>query len=199
MSATITETQKTVKKVKTPAKVSFASITPNNLGTLRKLNLVLFPIKYTDRFYKDVLLPEHENYCKLVYFNDIPVGTICCRIEKGDAEGESKLYIMTMGVLAPYRSLGLGTQALQHVVAAAHASRPKTSSNASGSGSSPLKYIYLHVQTSNSDAKRFYERNGFVEVGKIDGYYKKIEPHDAWVLQRALPGAEDTMVSISNA
>jgi hypothetical protein len=35
-----------------------------------------------------------------VYFNDVPVGTICCRMEKGDHEGEAKLYLMTMGILA---------------------------------------------------------------------------------------------------
>lgn len=32
-----------------------------------------------------------------VYLNDVPVGTICCRIEKKD--GQDKLYLMTMGVL----------------------------------------------------------------------------------------------------
>jgi hypothetical protein len=34
----------------------------------------------------------------LVYFNDVPVGTICCRLEAKD--GQTKLYLMTMGVLA---------------------------------------------------------------------------------------------------
>lgn len=48
-----------------PARVSFASITPNNLGTVRKLNSVLFPIKYSEKFYQDVLLPEAEDFCKL--------------------------------------------------------------------------------------------------------------------------------------
>jgi hypothetical protein len=33
-----------------------------------------------------------------VYFNDVPVGTICCRLETKD--GQTKLYLMTMGVLA---------------------------------------------------------------------------------------------------
>jgi hypothetical protein len=48
-----------------PARISFSSITPNNLGTLRKLNSVLFPIRYSEKFYQDVLLPELEDFCKL--------------------------------------------------------------------------------------------------------------------------------------
>ena len=98
------------------SKVTFASLTQNNLGTVRKLNSVLFPIKYSEKFYSDILLPEVEDFCKLsvcqhvlprlsaktitpaVYYNDIPVGTICCRIETKDST--SHLYLLTMGVLA---------------------------------------------------------------------------------------------------
>ena len=93
-------------------------MTPANCGTVRKLNSVLFPIRYSEKFYKDIVSPEAESFCKLgqvsfgdldirkhlmyssVYFNDVPVGTICCRIEKSNHEGEAKLYLMTMGILA---------------------------------------------------------------------------------------------------
>lgn len=47
------------------ARVNFSSLTPNNLGTVRKLNSVLFPIKYSEKFYQDILLPEVEDFCKL--------------------------------------------------------------------------------------------------------------------------------------
>lgn len=50
---------------KKPARISFASITPNNLGTLRKINGVVLPVKYSEKFYQDVLLPELEDFCKL--------------------------------------------------------------------------------------------------------------------------------------
>ena len=46
-------------------RVTFSSITPNNIGTVRKLNSVLFPIRYGDKFYRDILLPEVEDFCKL--------------------------------------------------------------------------------------------------------------------------------------
>ncbi|KDQ21426.1 hypothetical protein BOTBODRAFT_25866 [Botryobasidium botryosum FD-172 SS1] len=159
--------------MRTPPRISLSSITPSNLGTLRKLNSVIFPVKYSERFYKDVLLPEAEDFCKLVYYNDLPVGTICCRIERSGPEGEAKLYIMTMGVLAPYRSRSLGSEALKQILASAASSqKPK------------ITHVYLHVQVSNDGAKRFYERQGFVELKKEEGYYKKIEPRDAWVLER---------------
>ena len=84
---------------KAAPRVSFAPITPNNLGTVRKLNSVLFPIKYSEKFYKDILLPEVEDFCQLgayfcallrafrhltreaaVYYNDIPVGRAYARV-----------------------------------------------------------------------------------------------------------------------
>ncbi|KAG6920280.1 hypothetical protein DXG01_005049 [Tephrocybe rancida] len=154
------------------SRVSFASLTSNNLGTVRKLNSVLFPIKYSEKFYQGVLLPEVEDFCKLaVYYNDVPVGTICCRLETKD--DEIALYLMTMGILAPYRSRSLGSQSLELILTSAAAQRkPK------------INKIYLHVQVSNHEAKKFYERHGFKEVGIHENYYKKIAPHDAWILEK---------------
>ncbi|PPQ99441.1 hypothetical protein CVT24_005248 [Panaeolus cyanescens] len=176
----------------TPLKVSLSSITPNNIGTVRKLNSVLFPIKYSEKFYKDIQAPEVEDFCKLgvffsvtsdtlraeqlitkylVYYNDIPVGTICCRQETVD--GQNVLYLMTMGILAPYRSRKLGSQTLSAILTAAAAHKPK------------VDKIYLHVQVSNEDAKRFYESHDFKEIRVHENYYKKITPADAWVLEKA--------------
>ncbi|EAU91495.1 N-acetyltransferase NAT13 [Coprinopsis cinerea okayama7 len=152
------------------SRVSFSSLTENNLGTVRKLNSVLFPIRYSEKFYQDILKPEVEEFCKLVYYNDIPVGTICCRLENKD--DQEQLYLMTMGVLAPYRSREVGSKALESVLEAAAMHSPK------------IQKIYLHVQVSNEDAKRFYERHGFTEVGIHKDYYKKISPPDAWVLEK---------------
>ncbi|KAI0062902.1 N-acetyltransferase NAT13 [Artomyces pyxidatus] len=152
-------------------RISFASLTPNNLGTVRKLNSVLFPIKYSEKLYSEILLPEVEDFCKLVYFNDVPVGTICCRLET--KEGVTQLYLLTMGVLAPYRSLGIGSESLRLVLDAAVAHTKPA-----------ISRIYLHVQVSNDGAKRFYERNGFKEVELDEAYYKKIKPSGAWVLEK---------------
>lgn len=52
-------------RARTAERVSFSSLTLNNLGTVRKLNATLFPIKYSEKFYKDILSPELEEFCKL--------------------------------------------------------------------------------------------------------------------------------------
>ena len=45
---------------------------------------------------------------KTVYFEDVIVGSVCCRVDEDAAASTRKLYIMTLGCLAPYRRRGLG-------------------------------------------------------------------------------------------
>lgn len=49
-----------------------------------------------------------------------------------------------------------------------------------------VEEIYLHVQTNNDEALKFYEKFGFSIVNTIKDYYKRIEPRDCYVLQKAL-------------
>ena len=73
----------------------------------------------------------------------------------------------------PYRSRKLGSQSLELILAAAEAhTKPE------------IDKIYLHVQVSNEQAKNFYTSHGFEQVGIQQDYYKKIVPHDAWVLEK---------------
>ena len=56
--------------------------------------------------------------------------------------------------IQPYRSRNIGSRTLQHILDAAKVhKKPKISD------------VYLHVQVSNADAKRFYERHDFKEIG----------------------------------
>lgn len=77
--------------------------------------------------------------------------------------------------LQPYRSRGVGAQALQVVLDAAQSHEKPA-----------IRHIYLHVQVSNGDAKRFYARHGFEELRVHADYYRKLQPRDAWVLQKTV-------------
>jgi N-alpha-acetyltransferase 50 len=50
--------------------------------------------------------------------------------------------------------------------------------------------IYLHVQTSNSDAIGFYAKHGFETKDMIKDYYKRIEPPDCYILSKRLDIAD---------
>ncbi|KAF9516684.1 hypothetical protein BS47DRAFT_1327206 [Hydnum rufescens UP504] len=181
MSGTPTTVSPSGTKTALVPRITTSAITINNLGTVRKLNSVIFPVKYSDSFYKSIVQPEVEDYCRLIYFNDIPVGTTCSRIEKGSKEGESKLYMMTMGVLAPYRNFSIGTAALDEIILAASTPPPTIDAK-----HPRITHIYLHVQTSNTDARRFYEKCGFKVVSEVQEYYKRLEPRNAWLLEKEI-------------
>ncbi|KAI9095121.1 acyl-CoA N-acyltransferase [Phlyctochytrium arcticum] len=88
----------------------------------------------------------------------------------------SRIYIMTLGVLAPYRRLHVGSHLLDHIIQFAQ--------------ETPHIYqLCLHVQTTNTAALAFYERKGFEKRQLLSGYYarnKGVEPPDAWFLVRII-------------
>ncbi|EFN58662.1 hypothetical protein CHLNCDRAFT_13632, partial [Chlorella variabilis] len=153
--------------------ISFGTVTDKNIEQLKLLNRAVFPISYPERMYKDIL--AYTDVTHLAYHNDVLVGAITCRLEKS-AQGP-KLYILTLGVLAPYRGMGAGSALLERCLQHCAAQLPEVAE------------ALLHVQTSNEEAMRFYGRYGF-EVGEtIPGYYKRLDPPDAVVLRKALqPG-----------
>ncbi|GES88613.1 N-alpha-acetyltransferase 50 isoform X1 [Rhizophagus clarus] len=79
VTSTAIKNNKTPKR-NTAHRVALGEITPNNLGQLKKLNTVLFPVQYSEKFYKDVL--EVGEFAKFAYFNDCCIGAVCCRKEQ---------------------------------------------------------------------------------------------------------------------
>ncbi|UZJ54046.1 hypothetical protein CBS101457_003366 [Exobasidium rhododendri] len=193
-----------VKKTSTAQRIVLSDLTPNNIGQLRMINSVLFPVRFSEKWYKDVLSVDSSQVCKFALFNDIPVANVCCRFDRDDQKGTVKVYIMTLGCLAPYRRLGIASKLLNHVLDVAGpgktvhlidktASVPSPVKNKEGKDivQEPIKEakavdsIFLHVQTGNDEAKAFYEKHGFTEVEMLPEYYKiGIEPRSAWLLEK---------------
>ena len=110
------------------SKISFqlGDITNANLEQLRIIHINTLPVRYSDKFYKDLLSTYSPEYMKFAFVNGFSVGAVCARVEAGevsqscDEDGfvvpsnlestsdKKKLYIMTLGVLAAYRRCGLG-------------------------------------------------------------------------------------------
>ena len=80
---------------------------------------------------------------------------------------------MTLGCLAPYRRLGIGTKMLRHVMDIVEKDGNFDS-------------VVLHVQVSNEGALQFYKNFGFEIVETKEAYYKRIEPADAHVLEKKI-------------
>ena len=50
---------------------------------------------------------------------------------------------------------------------------------------------FRHVQVSNDGAIEFYRNFGFEIIETKQSYYKRIEPADAYVLQKTLRNSKD--------
>ena len=157
------------KKTRAHVRIALGDVTPHNIKVLKRLNQVVFPVTYNDKFYKDVL--ESGELAKLAYYNDIVVGAACCRADMSN--GKKRMYIMTLGCLAPYRKQGVGRMLLDHIL-----------NLAAKDGS--FESVFLHVQISNDDAINFYKASGFEIVETKQDYYKYIHPTHAHVLEKRL-------------
>ena len=81
---------------------------------LKIINSTTLPVRYSDKFYADILLDPETKILNFAFYNGFAVGAVCTRIEPHEIEGCSKLYIMTINVLAAYRRRGIGKFALVH-------------------------------------------------------------------------------------
>ncbi|KAJ2783446.1 hypothetical protein H4R18_001711 [Coemansia javaensis] len=167
------------------AAVELLAVDAHSLGRVRSLNTVLFPVRYAPGFYKSLLQPGQ--FARLAFYGGACVGTITCRRQPlGFADSpappaaphvpppvDSELYMMTLGVLAPYRRLGIARGLLNSAVRAAAADPT-------------VRRIVLHVQIDNDDALRFYHRHGFTTLRMVERYYKTLDPPHAYLLQYRL-------------
>eukprot|EP01023_Acetabularia_acetabulum_P028599 TRINITY_DN26_c0_g2_i1.p1 TRINITY_DN26_c0_g2~~TRINITY_DN26_c0_g2_i1.p1 ORF type:complete len:190 (-),score=18.07 TRINITY_DN26_c0_g2_i1:215-748(-) len=154
--------------------ITFDTLRDKNLQQLKVLNEAILPITYSDKVYQDCL--AYGDVTQLAYHNDVLIGAIACRLEK---QGNSvKLYIMTLGVLGPYRNMGVGRRLLQRCLRKAQSDKS-------------LSEAYLHVQVNNEEAIRFYKYFDFETSETVENYYKKLDPPDAVILRRKFQQDEE--------
>lgn len=94
------------------------------------------------------------------------------------------IYIQSLALLSPYRSLGLAAAALDHIIASA------TLLPAAGT-TIDARTIYAHVWTENEEGLKWYQARGFERdsSGPVKGYYFKLRPDTAWIVSRHIgPG-----------
>lgn len=89
------------------------------------------------------------------------------------------LYVQSLGVLAPYRGLGLAAAAVEGVFDAVRS----VAADARGNGLN-IGWVYAHVWTENHDALEWYARRGFERDIRLENYYFKLQPGSAWVMKR---------------
>ena len=164
-------------------KVQLIPVDVNNVGRLKVLLEAILPVSYGETFFRKLFSSSDypSSVIQLANTSNVAIGCLCCRLDKENAGGpagaaadpdavKNTLYIMTLGVLDAYRGRGVGTHMLKYILAEAK--------KLSG-----VKFVALHVQTSNDAAVRFYERHGFSKAGRDETYYTKAEPRSAFIMR----------------
>lgn len=173
-----------------PDNVELRSCTREDIPQLKNLTSLLLPIPYGESFYKEILNdPVTSSITLLAVWHDNPamkaqqkgrlIGAIRCRLlarppgmqaQKNESEGPV-LYLSTLVLLSPYRSHGIATHLLQTLTRRAIDDYGVAS-------------VGAHVWEANTDGLEWYRKRGFHEVGREVGYYRRLDPQDAVIMQR---------------
>jgi ribosomal protein S18 acetylase RimI-like enzyme len=184
-------------------------VTDAHIPALRRINALLLPVNYTDGFYKAILDPAQSGlFSRAVLFRDRDassapkvIGGLVCRLEPSPFDPATGayspdlarrarervspppdsrvLYVQSLGVLAPYRGLGLAAAAVEGIFDAVRA----VAADARGDGLS-IGWVYAHVWTENHDGLAWYAKRGFERDARLENYYSKLQPGSAWVMKR---------------
>eukprot|EP01060_Flectonema_neradi_P023385 TRINITY_DN3162_c1_g4_i1.p1 TRINITY_DN3162_c1_g4~~TRINITY_DN3162_c1_g4_i1.p1 ORF type:complete len:198 (+),score=36.17 TRINITY_DN3162_c1_g4_i1:49-594(+) len=153
-----------------PENVKLTRMDEKRMEMLKILQRATYPVIYQTTFYQN-LYSQGRQFSWLAYYCDTLIGEICCRVEP-TADGGKRLYIMTLGVLAPYRRDGVASYLLRHAMLDAY-------------NSPAINSIALHVQISNTVAIDFYKKYGFEVKETVKDYYSSLDEKDAHLLMRS--------------
>jgi len=174
------------------------------LSAFKRLNSLLLPIPYQNKFYDEILTdPVTASVTFVAIWHDDDddkkndtsassnahapdlntpdrgklIAGIRCRILQSPDTTEAHLYISTLTLLSPYRGQGIAT----HLLSAALASAERRNYGVTA--------VCAHVWEANDEALAWYARRGFRVVGREEGYYRRLKPGGAVLVRREV-GAE---------
>ncbi|KAF4445473.1 hypothetical protein FALBO_17181, partial [Fusarium albosuccineum] len=168
-----------------PPEASIRFVSGSDLNALRRINALLLPVSYPDSFYQRAVDPAASGrFSRVITWahdgaDHKVVGGVVCRVEPAlDANTHGQvpqnLYIQSLCLLSPYRSLGLVNAAVDNIIATA-VSDPNLN----------VTSITAHVWTENEEGLKWYEGRGFQRDDQpIRGYYLKLRPDSAWLVNR---------------
>ncbi|CAK4034972.1 acyl- N-acyltransferase [Lecanosticta acicola] len=174
-----------------PPNVELRSCSKEDIPHLKRLTSLLLPIPYPEKFYKEIIEdPLTNNITLLAVWHDVPamkgvekgrlVGAIRCRLlahpptqnsSSGRRTEDPMLYLSTLVLLSPYRSHGIASHLLHSL----------TTRAVEDYG---IKSVGAHVWEANTEGLDWYRKRKFREVGKEPGYYRRLDPQAAIVMQR---------------
>ena len=97
-----------------PENVKLMRMDEKRMEMLKILQRATYPVTYQKTFYEN-LYSQGNKFSWLAYYSDTLIGEICCRMEP-NPEGGKRLYIMTLGVLTPYRRDGVASYLLRNAM-----------------------------------------------------------------------------------
>lgn len=156
-------------------RASIVKVFPSHIDRLKSITSTLLPVRYSDRFFTDCLNNDESSVLSYTsLFDSKPVGWIRCRVEpspSSDNPAFLQIYIQALGVLAPYRRIGLASALLNAVMSTRH----------------DVRSVYAHVWETNEEALQWYEKHGFQRILLVPQYYRRLAPSGAWIVRRDLP------------
>lgn len=160
-----------------PREASIRPIAAADTNPLRRINALLLPIPYQDDFYRQASeLGAPSRVITWAHDGEQPkvVGGVVCRLEPiHPGSQQQTLYIRSLCLLSPYRSLGLAQAALDNIATSVLNQGIEVST------------ISAHVWTENEEGLKWYKSRGFQhETHPINGYYRKLRPDSAWLVSR---------------
>lgn len=173
-----------------PPNVELRGPVKEDIPSFKQINALLLPIPYPESFYREILNEEVDrNITLLALWHDDPttigktkgrlVGAARCRLLSQPpssttavkAGAKPMLYLSTLVLLSPFRGHGIAAHMVDVLL--------RRAVNDYGIGS-----VGAHVWEANEVGLEWYRKRGFREIAREQGYYRKLNPTGAVVMQR---------------